>query len=157
MNNEYVKTDIEVHWDDDDSRSQYYTAYIPREKVETLQRELWRTLLTEEEYYGLDYYKNDDDPCASESIEGVYLEYAVEHALHECEQLQLRGQVNANIVGSVSFYFSFTYHMKQVYAMEEAYHEHRNREYGIKAVEGFVNKFLDDFPYAEIRLYDEEE
>jgi hypothetical protein len=158
MNNEYVKTDIEVHWDDDDWRSEHYTDYyIPREKAETLQREVWRNLLTNEDYYGLDYYKNNDDPCGVDFIEDVYLEYAVEHALHECEQLQLRGQVNANIVGSVSFYFSFTYHMKQVYAMEEAYNECENREDGIKAVEEFVNKFLDEFPYSEISFYDEEE
>ena len=157
MNNEYIKIDIEVHWDDEDDRSQYYTAYIPREKVETLQRELWRNLLTREHYYGLDHYKNNDDPYVSESIQDVYLEYEVENALEECEQLHLRGQVNANIVGSTSHYISFTYHMHQVYAMERLYKGCENREDGIRAVEEFVNKYLDDFQYSEISLYDDEE
>jgi hypothetical protein len=118
---EYVKVDFNIYYDDGmgaNNEESYYTYYLPKEDVQKVRDDIWKTLLTHEDYYGVDYYKTTD--CVSvESIEDMYLCYLVESITDDYDVLELEGEIHANIIGSTSITLSAGHHQYLLGELEE--------------------------------------
>lgn len=174
MNNkeitEYVKVDFHIYYDDGMGASNEinnYTYYLLKEDVQKVKSEIWTTLLTHEDYYGVNYYKTTD--CVSiENVQDMYLCYLVERIADDYDVLELKGEIHANIIGQASITLSAGRHQyllaqleEYAYALEfdeEIPHEERGEI--IEKMNAYVVEMVqhsDTIPPINIRLYGDEE
>lgn len=118
---EYVKVGFNIYYDDGmgaNNEESYYTYFLLKEDVLKVRNEIWKTLLTHEDYYGVNYYKTAN--CVSiESIEDMYLCYLVESIPHKYDVLELKGEINANIIGRTSITLSAGRHQYLLAQLEQ--------------------------------------
>jgi hypothetical protein len=180
MNNEYIKTRgvnmkeyVEVsfytYYDDGmgSNDNGHYTYFLLKEDVQKVRDEIWKTLLTHEDYYGVDYYKTTD--CVSiESVEDMYLCYLVEAITDDYDVLELKGEIHANIIGSTSIILSAGRHQYLLSELEDyAYKcgfddDMPTEERGeiIEKLNEYVDNLIQDnetLSALDISLYDDEE
>lgn len=164
---EYVKVNFYTYYDDGMGSNDegHYTYFLLKEDVLKVRNQIWTTLLTHEDYYGVNYYKTAD--CVSiESIEDMYLCYLVEGIPDDFLELELKGEIHANIIGSTSITLSAGRHQYllaelEKYAYELGFDEempHEERGEIIGKMNAYVDQMIqgDTISAIDIRLYDEE-
>lgn len=166
---EYIEVNIFNYYDDgmgsnDDG---HYTYFLLKEDVQKVRNEIWKTLLTHKDYYGVDYYRTAD--CVSvESIEDMYLCYLVESIPHDYDVLEFKGEIHANIIGRTSITLSAGHHQYLLGQLEEyAYgcgfdEDDTPEERGeiIEKMNAYVDELVqysDKISALDIRLYGGEE
>jgi len=167
---EYVKVGFNIYYDDGmgaNNEESYYTYFLLKEDVQKVRNEIWKVLLTFDDYYGVDYYKTAD--CVSiESIEDMYLCYLVESIPQMFDVLELKGEIHANIIGQTSITLSAGRHQYLLAQLEQyAYdcgfvEEMPTEERGeiIEKLYEYVDEVIqysDVISALDIRLYGEEE
>ena len=166
---EYVEVNFYTYYDDGmgSNDNGHYTYFLLKEDVLKVRNEIWKTLLTHEDYYGVDYYKTAD--CVSiESIEDMYLCYLLESIPHNYDVLELKGEIHANIIGRTHITLSAGRHQYLLAQLEQyAYdcgfvEEMPTEERGeiIKKMNAYVAgmvQYSDRISALDIRLYGGEE
>ena len=63
---EYIEVNFYNYYDDGmgSDNEGNYTYFLLKEDVLKVKNYIWKTLLTHEDYYGVDYYKTADYVCA---------------------------------------------------------------------------------------------
>lgn len=166
---EYIKVNFYNYYDDgmgsnDDG---HYTYFLLKEDVQKVRDGIWKTLLTHEDYYGVEYYRTTDY-VSIDNIEDMYLCYLVESIPHDYDVLELKGEIHANIIGQTSITLSAGRHQYLLGELEEyAYDcgfdaDMPTEERGeiIEKMTAYVDELVqhsDTISALDIRLYGEEE
>lgn len=163
---EYIEVNFYNYYDDgmgsnDDG---HYTYFLLKEDVQKVRDDIWKRLLTHEDYYGVDYYRTTDY-VSIDNIEDMYLCYLVESIPHDYDVLELKGEIHANIIGSTSITLSAGRHQYLLGRLEEYAYELVSmptveREKLIEKLNDWVDELIqysDEISALDIRLYGSEE
>ncbi|UVF62487.1 hypothetical protein QKV95_gp013 [Poseidoniales virus YSH_150918] len=167
---EYVKVDFNIYYDDGmgaNNEESNYTYFLLKEDVLNVRNLIWSILLSNEDYYGVNYYKTTDY-VSIESIEDMYLCYLVETIPYNYDVLELKGEIHANIIGSTSITLSAGRHQYLLAQLEDYAYDcgfveempHEERGEIIKKMNEYVIEMVhhsDKISPIDIRLYGGEE
>ena len=166
---EYIEVNFYNYYDDgmgsnDDG---HYTYFLLKEDVQKVRDDIWKRLLTHEDYYGVDYYRTTDY-VSIDNIEDMYLCYLVESIPHDYDVLELKGEIHANIIGQTSITLSAGRHQYLLGRLEEYAYEldfdadmpTEERGEIIEKLNDLVAELIqysDEISALDIRLYGSEE
>ena len=166
---EYIEVNFYNYYDDGmgSDNEGNYTYFLLKEDVLKVKNYIWKTLLTHEDYYGVDLYRTADY-VSIESVEDMYLCYLVESIPYKFDVLELKGEIHANIIGRTNITLSAGRHQYLLAQLEQyAYdcgfvEEMPTEERGeiIEKMNAYVDEMIqhsDTISALDIRLYGGEE